>query len=509
VTGEENVITADTNDYGLITVVANVAGSASIAVADALYTYPQGTYAGFVIQDMGLLLEADLFSSLIISTYNNGVLQESKSGSDLIDLALIILFISDEPGRYNVGFKTTLPFDEVRITVGSLVTAINLVRVYGAFVDTRASSGGNLFCNDGPLAQPDVASIPEDMPVTITVLANDTDSDNPLGTPTVSTAPTHGTTMVNGNGTITYTPNPNYFGPDQFIYTLCDPQPLCDTALVKITVTPVDDAPFAQPDVATTPEDNPVTITVLANDSDIDNPLGTPTVSTAPTHGMTTVNGDGTITYTPNPNYSGPDQFIYTLCDPTPLCDTALVKITVTPVNDAPLAEPDVATVPEDNPVTITVLTNDSDPDNPLGAPTVSTAPTHGMTTVNGDGTITYTPDPDFVGPDTFIYTLCDPQPLCDTALVTVFVSPQRDTVTYTIPENGTQQACADDLTTFSEPATSISTCDLPSHGTLMISGAVSLMILIQASMEWILSASMYVIPTSRRFVIQRPLLLL
>src|SRR5687767_3831004 len=90
VVNEQNVITPDTGDYATITVVANVIGSASIAVADALVTYPAGTFAGFVIEDLGFLLEAELFESLTISTYNNGVLQESKSGFDLIDLAVII-----------------------------------------------------------------------------------------------------------------------------------------------------------------------------------------------------------------------------------------------------------------------------------------------------------------------------------------------------------------------------------------------------------------------------------
>ncbi|HEX5111632.1 MAG TPA: cadherin-like domain-containing protein, partial [Saprospiraceae bacterium] len=155
--------------------------------------------------------------------------------------------------------------------------------------------------------------------------------DNALGTPMVTTPPAHGMTTVNGDGTITYTPAPDYNGPDSYIYTICDPQPLCDTAIVHINVSPVNDAPIANVDYVTTPEDMPVTTDVRANDSDVDNPLGTPTVTTPPANGMTTVNGDGTITYTPAPNYNGPDSYIYTLCDPEPLCDTAIVHINVTP----------------------------------------------------------------------------------------------------------------------------------------------------------------------------------
>lgn len=146
VEGEQNLLTADTSDYAIITIPFGVAGSSSIAVADALFTYPQGTFAGFVIEDPAFNVEAELFETITISTYNNGVIQESKSGSDLIDLGVIILFISADEGRYNIGFYATLPFDEIRISTGSLATAINLVRVYSAFVDTRESNGGPLLC---------------------------------------------------------------------------------------------------------------------------------------------------------------------------------------------------------------------------------------------------------------------------------------------------------------------------------------------------------------------------
>lgn len=146
ITDEQNVITPDTSDYAEISVAANVIGSASISVADALYTYPPGTFAGFVIEDFGPIIEADLFEYLTISTYNNGVFQESRTGTDLLDVALVILFISADEGRYNVGFQADLPFDEVRITVGSIAAAINYIRVYSSFFDTQLSEGDPLFC---------------------------------------------------------------------------------------------------------------------------------------------------------------------------------------------------------------------------------------------------------------------------------------------------------------------------------------------------------------------------
>jgi gliding motility-associated-like protein len=299
--------------------------------------------------------------------------------------------------------------------------------------------------NDPPVALPDNATTNEDTPVNIPVLNNDSDPDGAINTNsvTVTSNPTNGTVNVNPDGTVTYTPNPNYYGPDSFIYQVCDngvPAPvLCDTALVSIIVTPVNDPPIAVNDNVTTPEDNPVTIPVLNNDSDPDGALdiSTVVVVSPPTNGTTTVNPDGTITYTPNPNFYGNDTLQYRVCDngvPAPsLCDTAYVYIVVTPVNDPPIANDDFATTDEDVPVIIPVLNNDSDPDGAINPTTVFviTNPSNGTVVVNPDGTVTYTPNANFNGNDSFVYRVCDngvPSPvLCDTATVFINLNPVND----------------------------------------------------------------------------------
>ncbi|MEP6646544.1 MAG: Ig-like domain-containing protein [Saprospiraceae bacterium] len=429
----EEVITATNTDFASISITAAALGSGSIAIKDALYTYPVGTFAGFTIDDINNYLQVDLFNTITISTWLDGNFQEQKTGSDLIDLNVIILFISPDPGVYNVGFKATLPFDEIRITVASLATVINNVDVYGAFVDTRASNGGSLLCNDAPIAVYDHVSTNEDNNVIVHILDNDSDSDSPLGTPSIFDTPSHGNASVNPDGTITYVPDPNFAGVDSFIYRICDngTPPLCDTALVIVNVNAINDAPVAVVDAANTAEDTPVTVNVLNNDSDVDSPLGTPVITDNPSHGTASVNGDGSITYTPNLNFTGLDSLIYQICDNgiPPLCDTALVIFNVVAVNDPPLAVYDHASTNEDIPVTIPVLNNDSDPDSPLNAPVITDTPTHGMVVVNGDNTITYTPDPEFSGVDSFIYRICDngTPPLCDTALVIINVNLVND----------------------------------------------------------------------------------
>ncbi|MFV8338095.1 gliding motility-associated C-terminal domain-containing protein [Flavobacterium sp. LB3P21] len=147
VNNTNNVLTSDTTDFAKIDVIAGVIGSGSIAVVDQLFTYPAGTFAGFVIKDLNTLIQLNLFQSLTVSTYNNGVLQESKSGGLLIDLTLLSSpILGSGPGYYNVGFNVSLPFDEIKFSVASLAGVINSIEVYGAFVDTKDSNGGSLLC---------------------------------------------------------------------------------------------------------------------------------------------------------------------------------------------------------------------------------------------------------------------------------------------------------------------------------------------------------------------------
>ncbi len=132
---------------------------------------------------------------------------------------------------------------------------------------------------------------------------------------------------------------------------------------MTVNVTAVNDARVAVDDSGTTTEDMPVTVKVLSNDSDVDGDTLAVTGVTQPAHGTVVVNPDGSVTYMPARNYNGPDQFSYQVSDGKGGTDTAVVDIVVTPVNDAPVANPDAATVAEDTAAVINILGNDSDPD--------------------------------------------------------------------------------------------------------------------------------------------------
>jgi ribosomal protein L24E len=129
---------------------------------------------------------------------------------------------------------------------------------------------------------------------------------------------------------------------------------------------------------------------------------------TNPGNGTIVVNSDGTITYTPNPDFEGVDNFTYKACDDNGN-ESDPIPVTIN-VNAKPIGNPDIGNTNPNTPVTVPVLDNDSDPNNdPLTVCAGSvTNPGNGTIVVNSDGTITYTPNPDFEGVDTFTYKACD-----------------------------------------------------------------------------------------------------
>ena len=298
-------------------------------------------------------------------------------------------------------------------------------------VDVTPSIPGN----NPPVAVDDAALTTDGVAILKTVATNDSDVDNTLAQLTFAKLddPLHGTVTVTASGDYTYTPTPGYVGSDLFTYKVCDPSGACDSATVRISILPLIKEPLATDDIANTPAGKPATGDLLVNDTD---PDGRPlTVSTTPvsdpTNGAVVLNPDGTYTYTPDPGFSGNDTFCYEVCNNGNACDTACVVVTVvpptTPFNDAPIANNDETQTTLNVPVTVAVLANDVDPEgNPLSNPSILDTPNNGTAVVNGDGTITYTPNSTFVGTDTLTYKVCDTgvPAKCDTASVIIEVLP-------------------------------------------------------------------------------------
>ncbi|MEP3441444.1 MAG: cadherin-like domain-containing protein, partial [Sulfitobacter sp.] len=277
--------------------------------------------------------------------------------------------------------------------------------------------------NEAPVAVDDVETTEEDTSVVVDLLGNDSDPDNTLDELTISDVtvdPAEGTVVDNGDGTVTFTPAEDFTGEATITYTVTDPDGLSDEGEAVVTVTPVNDAPVAVDDAETTEEETPVVVDLLGNDSDPDNTLDELTISDVtvdPAEGTVVDNGDGTVTFTPAEDFTGEATITYTVTDPDGLSDEGEAVVTVTPVNDAPVAVDDVAETDEDTPVVVDLLGNDSDPDNTLDELTISDVavdPAEGTVVDNGDGTVTFTPAEDFTGEATITYTVTDPDGLSD-----------------------------------------------------------------------------------------------
>ena len=303
--------------------------------------------------------------------------------------------------------------------------------VYNITITASDGNGGTVsrtftgtITNPAPTATNDAATTNEDTVVAIPVLANDTDPDGDPLTVTTATA-LNGTVSIGPGGVLTYTPNANFNGEDTISYVISDGNGGTSTATVRVTVNPVNDVPVAGNDTATTNEDTPVTIGVLGNDSDLDGDTLTVTTATSP-NGTVVVNADGTLTFTPAPNFNGPTTITYMISDGNGGTATATVNVTVDSINDAPLANPSTATTNEDTPVVVPVLANDTDADGDPLTVTVASAP-NGTLVINANGTVTYTPNPNFNGTDTITYTISDGRGGFSTSTVTVTVGAVND----------------------------------------------------------------------------------
>ncbi|MEE9411955.1 MAG: Ig-like domain-containing protein, partial [Methylococcales bacterium] len=291
-----------------------------------------------------------------------------------------------------------------------------------------------------PVAVADTATLVENTAATtIDVLANDSDTDaGPIAIIAV-TQPSNGSVFITNNGSdLTFQPNANFCNDgtptDDFTYTLT---PGGSSATVTVTVTcgnnppvVVDDILAAIDDTATVNENSTANaIDVLSNDTGASLTIDTITQGT---NGTVAITGGGNgLSYTPNAQFNGTDSFTYSISDSNADSDSATVSITITSINDNPTATDDLATVAEDSAATaIPVLGNDSfapDIGETLSISGV-TQGANGVVTMTDSGSgLTYMPDADFNGSDTFTYTLSDGNGGIDTGTVGVTVTPIND----------------------------------------------------------------------------------
>ncbi|PMS47525.1 RTX toxin, partial [Vibrio parahaemolyticus] len=277
----------------------------------------------------------------------------------------------------------------------------------------------------------DKATVVEGMPTIIKVLGNDTfEGDDKVVSLDTNNGPANGTVSVNPDGSVTYTPNDNYYGADSFTYIVTSGG-VSESTTVSVDVTPVNDAPVAKDDTAITDEDTPVTIDVLPNDTDIDgDKLSIQSASVPETQGKVEI-VDGKLVFTPAENFHGDAEITYTITDGA-LTDQATVNVTVNAVNDTPVVESSIAaqTLAEDfTPYTIDLNTAFSDVDNVDGELTFSVSGNSNIQVAIVNGIATFTPTADWNGSEALTFTATDPSGESVSQTVNFTVAPVADIV--------------------------------------------------------------------------------
>ena len=326
------------------------------------------------------------------------------------------------------------------------VDAIESLTGYDFFANvpdaTENAIEGGIDGSNPPGTEGQAVSTAEDTSKSITLSAV---SPNPSASFsfTIVTPPTHGQ-LTGAGANRSYQPAPDFNGSDSFTFKANDGSRDSNVSTITITTTEVNDAPSATNDADSTDEDTNLEIT--ASDLTTNDSAGpsnetvqvltvTSVTETVDTHGTVTLSS-GTITYSPALNYNGPASFQYQVCDngttngaADVLCATGTMNVTVNAVNDAPDAVDDTPTIAEDSGAnTINVRGNDGDVDGDTLTVTAVTQGAHGSVAItNGGADVSYTPNADFFGSDSFTYSVSDGHGGTDTATVNITVTNVND----------------------------------------------------------------------------------
>ncbi|BCG12854.1 hypothetical protein YZOS03_13370 [Vibrio alginolyticus] len=280
--------------------------------------------------------------------------------------------------------------------------------------------------NDAPVAKDDTAVTDEDTPVTIDVLPNDTDIDGDKLSIDSASVPSDQGTVEIVDGKLVFTPAENFHGDAEITYTVTDGA-LTDQATVNVTVNAVNDTPMVESNIAdqTLAEDfTPYSIDLNTAFSDVDNADGELTFSVSGNSNIQVAIVNGIATFTPTADWNGSENLTFTATDPSGESVSQTVNFTVAPVADIVA---DKATVVEDTPTIIKVLDNDTfEGDDKVVSLDTNNGPANGTVSVNPDGSVTYTPNDNFHGTDSFTYIVTSGG-VSESTTVNVDVTPVND----------------------------------------------------------------------------------
>ena len=410
--------------------VAGPSHGALVLNADGSFTYaPSSDYNG--ADSFTYMVVTDSMSSqaatvsLTVTPVNDVPVAADDAASTFVNTPAVINVLANDSDIDGDALTTVLAASPqngtVAVNADQSVTYTPNAGFVGNDAFTYSASDGSALSgpatvtvtvSDQPQAVGDSYAINEDTTLNVAspgVLGNDQLTG--VASAVLVTPPSSGSLGLNSDGSFTYTPSADYWGSDSFTYKFTSGGVESTLAAVDLTVNPVNDAPVAAYDSATTAYNTPIAVNALANDTDADNDgLSVGAITVAPSNGSAAVNPDNTITYTPNTGFSGTDRFYYTATDGTLSSNVARVVVSVK-ANQLPVAVIDYATTTVNTPVVIDLAANDYDPDGTIVRSTVTvlTAPGRGGSVVNnGDGTVTFTPLAGFAGSDYFYYSIKD-----------------------------------------------------------------------------------------------------
>ena len=413
-----DIVATDVENDALTYVITTNPTNGTLTMTGSVVTYtPNANYNGsdsFSYRVNDGTNNSNATVPITVNPINDPPVSSDKTVTTNEDVSLPIdVTATDVEGNGSINYTiVSAPTNGSVSVVGNIITYVPSANYNGTDSFTyKANDGvddGNTATvsititavDDASVAQPQSITTNEDTPKSFNLIATEVDGD--VLTYSIAAAPANGTVTLSGN-TVTYTPDTDYNGSDSFQFSVNDGT-TTTTATVSITVTPVDDISVAQDHVASTNEDIPVGISLIA--TNVDGDVLTYTILTNPTNGTVTLVGS-TATYTPNANYNGSDSFTWSVNDGT-TTTSATVTITVLPIDDLPVASDLTASTDEDTPVNVTLVATDveGDPitydDSSLGIGVIDN-PINGTASLSGT-TLTYTPNADYFGLDSLTY---------------------------------------------------------------------------------------------------------
>ena len=238
---------------------------------------------------------------------------------------------------------------------------------------------------------------------------------------------------MNSDGSFSYTHDGSETLTDSFTYQVDDNLGRADTAIVTLTVRPINDDPLASDDAFVVTEDGTLNVAapgVTQNDTDPEGDSLTVRLLLGPSRGALVLNADGSFQYAHNGSATTTDQFTYEVDDNRGGTDTATVRLTIPSSNRDPVAADDEFVVTEGGTLNVAapgVKQNDTDPeDDPLTVRLVQ-GPSQGELVLNSDGSFQYTHDGSETTSDQFSYAVDDGQGGSDTATVRLTILPNND----------------------------------------------------------------------------------